>query len=57
MELATSVVGQAHGFFSDMSEQDRLDYGALVQKLSLQFGASRPCRDVPESIKTIFLRM
>ena len=33
MELATSLVGQARGVLSDMSEQDRLDYGALVQKL------------------------
>ena len=37
MELATSLVGQARGVLSDMSEQDRLDYGALVQKLSLRF--------------------
>ena len=37
MELATSLVGQACGVLSDMSEQDLLDYGALVQKLSLRF--------------------
>ena len=37
MEVATSLVGQARGVLSDMSEQDRLDYGALVQKLSLRF--------------------
>ena len=37
MELATSLVGQARGVLSDMSEQDRLDYGALVQKLTLRF--------------------
>ena len=37
MELATSLVGQACGVLSDMSEQDRLNYGALVQKLSLRF--------------------
>ena len=37
MELATSLVGQARGVLSDMSEHDRLDYGALVQKLSLRF--------------------
>ena len=37
MELATSLVGQARGVLADMSEQDRLNYGALVQKLSLCF--------------------
>ena len=29
--------GDGTGVLSDMSEQDRLDYGALVQKLSLWF--------------------
>ena len=37
MELATSLECQARRVLSDMSEQDRLDYGALVQKLSLRF--------------------
>ena len=37
MELATSLVGSARGVLSDMKPEERLDFDALVKRLTMRF--------------------